>query len=43
MSSDSYVKAEINTVKLRLAEEEKQLTRIANPPLPSGYQPELDV
>ena len=43
MSSESYVKAAIKTVKSWLSEEDKQLTRIAKAPPSSRYQPELDV
>ena len=43
MSSDSYVKAIINTVELRLAEDNKHLTCIYKSSLMIGYQPEIDV
>ena len=43
MSSDSYVKAAVKTVKSRLAEEDKQLTCISKSLPPSGYVPDLDV
>ena len=39
MRSDSYVKAAIKTVESKLAEEYKQLMRIAKFPLTSRYQP----
>ena len=43
MSSESYVKAAIKTVQLRLEEDYKQLTCIVKTPKMSGYRPELDV
>ena len=43
MSPESYFKATIYTAESKLEEEDKQLTRIAKYPLPSGYQPGFDV
>ena len=42
MSSSSYVKAKIKTEESQLIEDDKQMTRIAEYPLPSGYRPDPD-